>query len=87
MSDSMKDLDRETRRVGAGWTRKAKKSGKKYISFVLDRDLKSDERIIAFTNSFKNKENSPDFILYLKEDQESNTSSSNSSPEVEEMLS
>jgi len=89
MSDSMKSLDMETRRVGAGWKRKAKKSGKPYISFVLDRDLGSDEKILAFPNGFKNKENSPDFILYLS-DQESKTSapkSTDSQPEVEEMLS
>ena len=55
MSDSNKNLtgDMETRRCGAGWKRKSKKSGKPYISVVLDRDLSADDRLLVFPNGFK----------------------------------
>ncbi len=97
MSDSMKGLEMETRRIGAGWKRKSKKSGKPYISMVLDRDLSSDDKLLLFPNGFKNKENSPDFIMYLqdKDRQQGGTtpqaSTSNAEAEtentMEEMLS
>jgi len=78
VSDSMKGLEMETRRIGAGWKRKSKKSGKPYISMVLDRDLSSDDKLLLFPNGYKNKENSPDFIMYLqdKDRQQGNTSPS-----------
>ncbi len=77
MSDSNKNLtgDMETRRCGAGWKRKSKKSGKPYISVVLDRDLKAEER---------------DYMLYLQDNDynsQSESKQTESVPEEEEMLS
>jgi len=79
----MKGLDMETRRVGAGWKNKSKKSGKPYISIVLDRDLSSEDKLLMFPNSFKNKENSPDFIFYLQDKERQPGSTSSQSPTSE----
>ena len=91
MSDSNKNLtgDMETRRCGAGWKRKSKKSGKPYISVVLDRDLKAEERLLVFPNGFKTNEKSPDYMLYLQDNDykgQSEPKQTESVPEEEEML-
>ena len=82
-TNSMKPLEMDSRRIGAGWLNKTK-AGKKYMKFTVDRDLKSKQKFVVFPNGFKDKDSSPDYILYLS-DQDNNKSNAQE-PQPEEML-
>ena len=59
------------KKIGALWLRSAKQTGDKYFSGTLD-DLRGEIKIVAFKNGKKEKDNHPDFLIYLSEDEKDN---------------
>ena len=58
-------------RAGALWL-KEDKNGKKYLSGVIDRDKipeRGNVRITIFKNRSKQKQNHPDYHIFLDEEQ------------------
>jgi len=56
------------RKIGAFWLKKDK-NGQSYMAGSLE-DLSGDIKVVLFKNSKKEKENQPDYLLYLSEPKE-----------------
>jgi len=55
------------KQVGVAWKKKTQ-DGKTFLSIVINNGVHPDIRLTMWTNSFKEKDAQPDFILYLSED-------------------
>ncbi len=61
--------DSKRKKVGAGWARVSRDGQKKYISIVLNGGLSQDIQLVVFPNGYKEKDEQPDFIVYLNQPQ------------------
>jgi hypothetical protein len=58
------------KKVGALWGRTARGTGMKFITGIIDRnELPATEKVnvVVFQNTKKQKENSPDYLMFLSE--------------------
>lgn len=70
------------REIGALWKRVAKNNKSTYCTgYVISDELgnKVKQRVIMFSNRNKNNEKSPDFILYLSNEQEGDSAANKQS--------
>jgi len=64
----------QRKQVGAGWLKTSNDGRKKFISIVINGGLAPDINLVMFTNSYKEKENQPDYIIYLTQPREASPS-------------
>ena len=57
------------RKLGALWCRTSKKDGMQFMTGTLE-DMRGDIKIVVFRNTKKEKENQPDYQIYLSEDRD-----------------
>ncbi len=55
------------KKVGAGWKKETQKSGKPYLSIVINGGLGPDIHLTIWPNGYKEKDEQPDYIVYLSE--------------------
>jgi len=55
----------QRKKVGVGWLKTSQDGQKQYISIVINGGLSPDINLVMFKNGFKEKENQPDFMIYL----------------------
>jgi len=67
MSDTTNKNNWKEREIGAFWKRES--SSQKFLSGKIEIEGKKME-VILFTNRFKEKDNQPDYRLYLSEDKQ-----------------
>ena len=54
------------KKVGAGWKKESQK-GKPYLSIVINGGLGPDIHLTIWPNGFKEKDEQPDYMVYLSE--------------------
>jgi uncharacterized protein (DUF736 family) len=54
------------KRVGAGWKKESQK-GKSFMSVVINGGLGPDVHLTIWPNSYKEKDDQPDYCVYLSE--------------------
>lgn len=70
--------DWQQREIGAFWTKDGPKG--KYLSGSLEVDelgVKKKMKVVMFPNRYKDKDNKPDYVLYVSKDSEVQAPSSN----------
>ena len=60
-------MNEKRKQVGVAW-KKTTQDGKTFVSIVINNGLSPDIRLTMWSNSFKEKEMQPDYMLYLSED-------------------
>lgn len=55
----------KNKKVGVAWAKTSQDGTKQYTSIVINGGLSPDIELVMFPNSYKQGENSPDFILYM----------------------
>lgn len=76
--------DWQQREIGAFWTKDGPKG--KYLSGSLEVDelgVKKKMKVVMFPNRYKDKDNKPDYVLYVSKDSEIQPSSSTPQPKDE----
>jgi uncharacterized protein (DUF736 family) len=76
--------DWQQREIGAFWTKDGPKG--KYLSGSLEVDelgVKKKMKVVMFPNRYKDKDNKPDYVLYVSKDSEVQSSSSTPQPKDE----
>jgi len=81
MSNTPKQSDWKQREVGALWKKKNDK-GSYCTGYLITDELgkKVKQRVVMFSNKDKNNEKSPDFVIYLSLEQ--NTETTAAAPKV-----
>jgi uncharacterized protein (DUF736 family) len=67
--------DWQQREIGAFWTKDGPKG--KYLSGSLEVDelgVKKKMKVVMFPNRYKDKDNKPDYVLYVSKDSETQAS-------------
>jgi uncharacterized protein (DUF736 family) len=54
--------------VGVAWKKKTQQSGKEFLSVLLPNATGPDIRLTMWTNSYKEKDGQPDYIVYKSAD-------------------
>ena len=83
MLEDNKKSDWSKREIGAFWTQESSKG--KYLSGTIEVDelgVKKKMKVIMFPNRYKDNDKKPDYVLYLSQD-----SQSDSTPKKEEVKS
>ena len=58
-------MTNQKKKVGVGWSKTSQDGTKEYVSIVINGGLSPDINLVMFRNGFKEKENQPDYIIYL----------------------
>lgn len=64
--------DSKKKKVGAGWVRTSRDGKTNYISIVISGGLNPDINLVVFKNGYKEKDEQPDFIVYLSAPRDGN---------------
>ena len=86
MSDTINKNNWKEREIGAFWKRES--SNQKFLSGKIEIEGKKME-VVMFTNNFKEKDNQPDYRLYLSEDRRAKLETSDQEeliPDKEELV-
>ena len=57
-------MQKRMKQVGVGW-KKASQEGKPFMSVVINDGLRPDIHLMIWPNGFKEKDEQPDYIVYL----------------------
>lgn len=58
-------MTNQKKKVGVGWSKTSQDGTKEFVSIVIHGGLSPDINLVMFRNGFKEKENQPDYIIYL----------------------
>jgi hypothetical protein len=58
-------MTNERKKVGVGWSKTSQDGTKEFVSIVINGGLSPDLNLVMFKNGFKEKDNQPDYIIYL----------------------
>ena len=58
-------MTNQKKKVGVGWSKTSQDGTKEFVSIVINGGLSPDINLVMFKNGFKEKENQPDYIIYL----------------------
>lgn len=58
-------MSNQRKKVGAAWLKTSQDGTKKFVSIVINGGLSPDINLVMFTNSYKEEDNQPDYIIYL----------------------
>jgi hypothetical protein len=58
-------MTNQRKKVGVGWLKTSQDGTKKFVSIVINGGLAPDINLVMFTNSYKEEDNQPDYIIYM----------------------
>ncbi len=58
-------MTNQKKKVGVGWSKTSQDGTKEFVSIVIHGGISPDINLVMFRNGFKEKENQPDYIIYL----------------------